>query len=174
MKRILLPLSCLLALSACWRNTREPDWNPSQDIPKGTLVRITLQDANNPGIISTFLVDPIANRILDRRDGKQAMQAAQEADSEKSVQAAAAVAPRTVSSTTIIDCPPAELTEEHCLVRASDPKHETTGDPNPIRDLKLRLERTEQFVKLYALKLLEAAHLSKVDIAVQVGQQRPR
>ncbi|MFP2931176.1 hypothetical protein ACLESO_39480 [Pyxidicoccus sp. 3LG] len=170
MKRILLPLSCLLALSACWRTTREPEWNPSQDIPPGTLVRVTLQDVKDSSRISTYIVDPRTSRILDRQDGKKALHDAQ--DAEQAAQATSTL--RMVTTAVKVDCPPEQETEEGCIMPAIDPKHDTSGDPNPIKDLKLRRELTEKFVKLYALKILEAAHVTGVNVTVQAARQGTR
>jgi hypothetical protein len=166
MKKLLLPLSCLLALTACWRETRptEPDWNPSRDIPAGTLVRVTLQDVTDPSRISTFVVDPRAGRVVDRKDGRLAQQ-----KESQSMAAQEGLSTQTVSTAVQVPCPeiPDDKDDPGCLVNASDPKHETTGDPNPIMDYKTRLALTEKFVTQVAVKLLEAAHTTGVNVGVR-------
>ncbi|WP_164020948.1 hypothetical protein [Pyxidicoccus trucidator] len=172
MKRILLPLSCLVALSGCWRHTREPDWNPSRDIPAGTLVRVVLQDVNEPGRISAFTVDPRAGRVIDRQDGKRVQR--QEAGSVTAAQDAPSK--QTLNTAVQVPCPEVRPDAPECLVYASDPKHETTGDPNPAKenDYAARLALTEKFVVQVSLNLLEAAHVTGVNVGVQGLKQAPR
>jgi hypothetical protein len=173
MKKLLLPLSCLLALTACWRDTRptEPDWNPARDIPAGTLVRVTLQDANGSGRSSTFVVDPRSGRVVDRKDGGRAQQ--QESSSKVAQEGLSA---QSVSTSVQVPCPeiPDKEADPGCFVYASDPKHETTGDPNPIKNYTERLALTERFVTQVAVKLLEAAHVTGVNVGIQGLKQAPR
>lgn len=171
MKRLLLPLSCLLALSACWRHTRDRDWDPSRDIPAGTRVSVTLQDVSDPSRGTTYLVDPRAGRVVERRDAKVTRQDA----SQSTTEAQQLQGTTTLTTTYRIACaePKTETEEPACLVRASDPKHET-DDPNPIMDPKERLIRTERFVVQLAQSTLQVAHLNKIDLGLGgVKQQVP-
>jgi hypothetical protein len=173
MKRLLLPLSCLLALSACWRHTR--DWDPARDIPAGTLVSVTLQDVSDPSRGTTYLVDPRAGRVIARRDAQATRQDA----SQSTTEAQQLQGTTTLTTTYRIACAEtkteteSENEEPACLVRASDPKHET-DDPNPIMDQTERLVRTERFVVQLAQSTLQVAHINRVDLGLSgVKQQVP-
>ena len=171
MKKLLLPLSCLLALSACWRHTREPsDWEPSRDIPAGTLVRVTLRDVSDPSRVSTYVVDPRAGRVVERLDGRRAQQ-----DASGTV-TAAQLSTSTVSTSVTLPCPEIKVEgseEPICVVFASDPKLETSDDPNPVKELEQRLELTSRFVVQVAVNLLEAAHVTGVNVGVSGLKQAP-
>ncbi|NMO14171.1 hypothetical protein HPC49_47465 [Pyxidicoccus fallax] len=172
MKKLLLPLSCLLALSACWRHTREPDWNPAQDIPAGTLVNVTLRDVKDSSRVSTYVVDPRAGRVIARRDGKRAQQ-----DVSSEVTAAQdTVAPMPVNTLVELPCRQPKTGEEGesgCVASAIDPKAETSDDPSPTKGGDESLLRTERFVVRVANGLLESAHTAGVSLGLKRFQQVP-
>lgn len=170
MKKYLLPLSCLFLASACRHLGNTPDWNPAKDIPAGTYVRITLQDAHNPQRRSTYLVDPRTDNVVERLDGKRAVAAsdAQALDTESTGEVSqAAVAPTNrVTLAMSVRCRDTETAPEGCVDLAIDPKHETSGDPNPIKEERLRIAATERYVKLLAVNVLQTAHRAGIQVHV--------
>ncbi|QDF06939.1 hypothetical protein [Myxococcus xanthus] len=170
MKKYLLPLSCLFLASACRHIGNTPDWNPSEDIPAGTDVRITLQDVRNPQRRSTYVVDPRTGTVVERRDGKRAYAVAdpQSLDTESTGEATqAALAPS--SSVTVamsVNCRDSLTSPDGCVDLAIDPKHETSGDPNPIKEEKRRIAITERYVKQLAVNVLQTAHRAGVQVHV--------
>jgi hypothetical protein len=194
MKRALLSLSCLLALSACKHAAPEPDFRPGRDIPPGAIVHVTLQDRKNPRRISTYVVDARAGQVLMRLDGARALE----------LQRPAAPPPRTPSfvppapmkderqgggtgsqttstfalssSVTVqADCPPPsdEREEDGCVdANAIDPKIETTGNPDPQNENPKFRRGPPGFVIKLAQGLFEAAKLSGLPVQPQQLQRR--
>ncbi|QSQ24166.1 hypothetical protein JY651_04120 [Pyxidicoccus parkwayensis] len=177
MKKLLLPLSCLLALSACWRDHRpqEPDFDPSRDIPAGTLVLITLQDVHDASRSSTFLVDPRSGRVVERKDGTPG-QGEKGSVAEGTTQQG--LLPGTAYNILKVPCAETQKTDETtelgCTLNAIDPKHESDGNPNPIKDYEARLTATKKFVVNVAVNVLKAAHDTGVNITTQSIRQTPR
>ncbi|NVJ06548.1 hypothetical protein HUW63_15040 [Myxococcus sp. AM001] len=170
MTKRLLPLSCLLLASACQHIGNTPDGNPAKDIPAGTYVHITLQDIRNPERRSTYLVDPRTDTVVERRDGKRASAA------EASVTASkAAPAPTSnVSLAMSVNCRITKTAREGCVDLAIDPKHETSGDPNPIKEESRRIALTERYVKQLAVNVLQTARRTGVRVQVPAGKAAAR
>ncbi|MFP2962609.1 hypothetical protein ACLEPN_33755 [Myxococcus sp. 1LA] len=172
MKKYLLPLSCLFLLSACRHTGNTPDWNPSEDIPSGTYVRITLQDVRNPQKRSTYVVDPRTDTVVERQDGRRAMAApgAQALDTESSDEATKAASAVSQTNSVFVSmsviCRETQTSPDGCIDMAIDPKHETTGDPNPIKEERLRIAITERYVKQLAVNTLQTAHRAGVQVHV--------
>ncbi|AEI68887.1 hypothetical protein [Corallococcus macrosporus] len=172
MKKHLLPLSCLFLLSACRHTGNTPDGNPSEDLPAGTYVQITLQDVRNPLKRSTYVVDPRTDTVVERRDGRRAVAAPSPRapgtePSDETTQAASAVSQTHSASLTLsVLCRVTETAEDGCIDLAIDPKHETSGDPNPIKEERLRIAITERYVKQLAVNMLRTAHRAGVQVHV--------
>ncbi|WIG98895.1 hypothetical protein [Myxococcus sp. SDU36] len=178
MKKYLLPLSCLLLASACQHTGNTPDWNPAKDIPAGTYVRITLQDVRNPERRSTYLVDPRTDTVVERRDGKRAYaaEAPQALESEAAV-TATQTAPAPTNSVTVamaVNCRITKIAKDGCVDLAIDPKHETSGDPNPIKEESRRIALTERYVKQLAVSVLQTARRTGVRVQVPAGKAAAR
>ncbi|QQR42815.1 hypothetical protein JKA73_27675 [Myxococcus xanthus] len=170
MKKYLLPLACLFLASACQHLANTPDWKPSEDIPPDTYVLITLQDAHSPQRRSTYVVDPRTGTVVERRDGKRAYAAAapQSLDTEsagETTQAALASTSRVTVSMSV-NCRETLVSPDGCVDLAIDPKHETSGDPNPIKDEKQRIAITERYVKQLAVNVLQTARRTGVQVHV--------
>ncbi|NOJ80508.1 hypothetical protein [Myxococcus xanthus] len=170
MKKYLLPLSCLFLTSACLHTGKTPDWTPSEDIPPGTYVLVTLQDAGSPQRRSTYVVDPRMGTVVERRDGKRAyaVAAPQSLDTESTGEAvqAALVPTSRVTVAMSVNCRETLASPDGCVDLAIDPKHETSGDPNPIKDEKQRIAITERYVKQLAVNVLQTARRAGVQVHV--------
>ncbi|AKQ64530.1 putative lipoprotein [Myxococcus hansupus] len=181
MKKFIVPLSCLVvAATGCIHTGRTPDWNPAEDVPPGTRVRVTLQDAQDAERRSTFVVDPRRNVVVERLDGRRAhAHTGPEASSEAETKAASGTSGPSVSGgqvlvTMVVTCQGAQASENGCVVLAIDPKHETSGDPNPIVEERERIARTERFVKQLAAGTLEAAHRNGLQVHLPAIRREAR
>jgi hypothetical protein len=194
MKRALLFLSCALTLSACKHIQPKPDFSPSRDIPAGTIVQVVLSDRKDPNRVSTFIVDAREGRVLERRDGPNALEprqsslrgatasltlAAAEQDAQQDTSGSQTLSSKVSTTFTAqVDCPPppegAEPNTNGCiLANAIDPRLETTGDRDPKNEALKRTKKTLQFVIRLAQSGFEAAKLNGVIlIQPQSLQQR--
>ncbi len=179
MKKFIAPLSCLVVAAAgCTHTGRTPDWNLSDVVPPDTLVRVTLQDAQDASRRSTFVVDPHRDVVVERLDGRRSLpptppRAASETEATGDT-SQTSMSGGQVTVSLLVNCRVTQTAEDGCVDLAIDPKHETSGDPNPIVDPRERLVLTEKFVKQLAASTLEAAHRNRVRVYVPAVQREAR
>lgn len=179
MRRALLSLSCLLALSACRHlcpQPDEPDFNPSRDIPPSAIVRVTLKDKDDPSRMSTFVVDAREGKVLQRLDGPKAVEQRQVRQAVTQQQGGQQPAADSDAEATAMSV------EVYCLVTTStpengcpdasaiDPKMEQTGGDDPKHEIKQQWTRTQDFVIRIARSYFEAVKRSGID-APRAGLQ---
>lgn len=174
MRRALLSLSCLLALSACRHlcpQPDDPDFNPSRDIPADSIVRVTLQDKNDPSRMSTYVVDARRGEVVRRLDGPQAVEKQQTRGTVSQQQVAQEPAADTDATEMAVKvyCIVTSSTPENACPDASaiDPKMEQTGGDDPKHEIKQYRTRTQDFVVRIARSYFEAVKKSGIDQPMQ-------